>query len=210
MNPTAWLVLSENPTRRWLLDAPETTIGRHATADITLPLPRLSRQHARITRTETGFTLTDLGSTNGTFINGEPLAPHTPHRLTGGDEIVLGGSVSLRFEDPEETAQGPALGRLRGVWINPETHAVWVDSLPVEPPLSAAQFTLLNLLYHTPGIVSRAEIIAAVWHDADPAGVSEEAVDGLIKRLRRRLRQTANRDVIQVVRGRGLRLIQPE
>ena len=210
MTSIAWLILTENPAQRWRLDAPETIIGRHAGADITLPLPRLSRRHARITRTETGFTLTDLGSTNGTFINGNPLPPDTPHRLIGGDEIVLGGSVSLRFEDPEETAQGPALGKLRGVWINPETHAVWVDALPVDPPLSAAQFTLLNMLYHSTGIVTRAEIIAAVWRDADPAGVSEEAVDGLIKRLRRRLRQTAGRDYIQVVRGRGLRLLPPE
>ncbi len=210
MDPTAWLVLTENPTQRWLLNTAETIIGRHATADVTLPFPRLSRRHASITRTKTGFVLTDLGSTNGTFINGEALPAHTPRRLTGGDEIVLGGSVSLRFEDPEETAQGPALGKLRGVWINPETHAVWVDALPVDPPLSAAQFTLLNLLYRTPGIVTRAEIIAAVWHDADPAGVSEEAIDGLIKRLRRRLRQTAQRDYIQVIRGRGLRLLPPE
>jgi len=210
MNPVAWLVLTENPTQRWLLDAPETIIGRHADTGITLPLPRISRRHARIARTETGFTLTDLGSTNGTFINGNPLPPNTAQRLTGGDEIVLGGSVSLRFEDPEETAQGPALGKLRGIWINPETHAVWVDALPVDPPLSAAQFTLLNLLYRTSGIVSRAEIISAVWHNADPAGVREEEVDGLIKRLRQRLRQTAKNDYIQVIRGRGLRLIHPE
>ncbi|HEY84292.1 MAG TPA: winged helix-turn-helix domain-containing protein [Chloroflexi bacterium] len=82
----------------------------------------------------------------------------------------------------------------------------------VDPPLSVAQFTLLEALYRANGgIISRAEIITAVWPTANPSGVSEEAVDGLIKRLRQRLRQVqAGQDYLQVVRGRGLRLLQPE
>jgi DNA-binding response OmpR family regulator len=84
----------------------------------------------------------------------------------------------------------------------------------VEPPLSVAQFTLLNLLYQSPGeVVTRAQIIAAVWPNADPAGVSEEAVDGLIKRLRARIRETqvnAEREYIEVLRGHGVRLVQSE
>lgn len=208
-----WLITidPDHQPQRWPLDKPETIIGRRAPADIVLPSPRISRRHACIARSQWGYTLIDLGSRNGTFINGQ-LVGAQPHPLTGGEEIVLGGAIALRFEDPDETTQGPRLGRLTGIWLETETRSVWVDALPVAPPLSVAQFTLLSLLYNaTGGIVSREQIIATIWPEADPAGVSEEAVDGLIKRLRQRLRQTQpQQDYVQVVRGHGLRLLQPD
>ncbi len=203
----AWLILIEDPGQRWPLEKTETIIGRRPPSDIVFPFSRISRRHARLERREFDYFLIDLGSRNGTFVNGQPVGAEGC-RLAGGDEIVLGGAVSLRFEDPDETMQGPRLGRLQGIWIDPDSNDVWVDSLLLSPPLSAAQFTLLRLLYRANGgIVSRADIIAAVWPSADPSGVSEEAVDGLIKRLRQRLRQTRpQQDYLQVVRGRGLRL----
>ncbi len=202
-----WLTLITDPGQRWELNKAQTLIGRRPPADIVFPASRISRQHIRIERREFDYYLVDLGSKNGTFVNGQPVGAEG-HRLAGGDEIVLGGVVSLQFEDPDETMQGPRLGRLQGVWIDPDSGEVWIDSLPVAPPLSAAQFTLLQLLYDANGgIISRADIIAAVWPAADPSGVSEEAVDGLIKRLRQRLRQTQpQQDYLQVIRGRGLRL----
>lgn len=212
METIAWLLLSDDISQRWLLNKSEIIIGRRAPADVVLAFPQISRQHARIEARALGYFLTDLDSRNGTFVNGAPLAAHTAHRLVGGDEIVFGGVLSLQFEDPDETTHAPALGRLQGVWINPQTHAVWVDATPVEPPLSTAQFTLLNLLYRAQGgIITRAEIVDTVWHNVDATGVSEEAVDGLIKRLRKKLRpNTEAPDYLQVIRGRGLRLIQPE
>jgi len=204
---SARLILIPDPAQRWELTKTKTLIGRRPPADIIFPASRISRQHIRIERREFDYYLFDLGSKNGTFVNGQPVGAEG-HRLVGGDEIVLGGVVSLRFEDPDETMQGPRLGRLQGVWIDPDSGEVWVDALPVTPPLSAAQFTLLQLLYDANGgIVSRAQVIATVWPAANPSGVSEEAVDGLIKRLRRRLRQAQpQQDYLQVIRGRGLRL----
>ena len=52
-----------------------------------------SRQHARILRTECGFVLTDLGSTNGTMVNGEPIQEHV---LEHGDRITI-GETELEF-----------------------------------------------------------------------------------------------------------------
>jgi len=216
----AWLVgpRPDGQPGRWALDKDEYLIGRQAPADLVAPLPRVSRRHARISRRELGYYLTDLGSRNGTFVNGQPIGSE-PHRLHDTDEIVLGGAIMFRFNDPSETMEGPSLGRLTGVWIDEKTHAVWVDAQPVEPPLSSAQFTLLALLYRSAGqVVSRAQIIATVWPDVDPAGVSTEAVNGLIKRLRKRLRETPphgepdellRQEYIEVLRGHGLRLIHP-
>jgi len=125
---------------------------------------------------------------------------------------VLGGTVELSFNNLRDTAQGLRIGRLNGVWLNEAAHEVWVDGERVEPPLSAAQLTLLALLYHSAGrVISRAQIVAAVWPDSNPAGVGEEAVDGLIKRLRTRLRATQpEREYLEVLRGHGLRLVQPD
>jgi len=200
---------SEVETQTWALEGETFFIGRHPSAEITLPLLPISRQHAKITNTPLGYFIEDLGSRNGTFVNGEPLGDE-PQPLSAGDEIVLGGEVVLYFNDPYETIDGKLLGRMEGVWINPQTGAVWVDALLVKPPLSVIQHALLSLLYQAEGkIVSRESIVAHVWPDVDPGGISTDAVNGLIKRLRARLRDTQpDREYIEVLRGHGLRLVQ--
>ena len=209
----AWISGSLEPDgqpRRWPLDKDEFILGREAPADLVVSTPRVSRRHARITR-QGGYQLADLNSRNGTFVNGQPVT-NGPWPLRDGDEIVLGGAVTLRFNDPTETAGGARLGRLKGIWLDNVAHEVWVDAAQVAPPLSVAQFSLLSLVYRAPGhFIERAQIIAAIWPNDDPAGVSEEAVDGLIKRLRARLRETQpKRDYLEVMRGHGLRLMMPD
>ena len=73
------------------------------------------------------------------------------------------------------------------------------------PQLSPAQFSLLQLLVaHAGRLCTRDAIVAAVWPNA-AGGVSEDAVDGLIKRVRARLSEVAQGDrYLQNVRGRGL------
>lgn len=201
--------LPQGEPQTWALKGEITIIGRHPSAGIPLPLLPISRQHAKITRTPQGYFIEDLGSRNGTFVNGEPIGD-TPQPLSAGDEIVLGGEVILHFEDPLETIDGKMLGRMEGVWINPQSGAVWVDAKEVEPPLSPAQHALLSILYQAEGnVVSRAEIIAHVWQGVDPKGVSKDAVNGLIKRLRAKLRKIQpDQEYIEVLRGYGLRLVQ--
>lgn len=58
---------------------------------------KISRRHARIVHRNGSYTLEDLGSTNGTYINrGRRLIPGNPHRLDDGDEIIV-GKVFLRL-----------------------------------------------------------------------------------------------------------------
>jgi DNA-binding response OmpR family regulator len=215
MTQTAWLTITgpalDGQPSEWQLEKDETIIGREAPADLVIPLPRISRRHAGISRDARGYTIRDLGSRNGTFVNGEPIAD-APVLLKNDDQIVLGGTAELGFSNLRETAQGPRIGRLNGVWLDEGARGVWVDGKRIDPPLSAAQLTLLTLLYRSTGqVVPRAQIIAAVWPDSNPAGVGEEAVDGLIKRLRARLRAAQpDREYLEVLRGHGLRLVQPD
>jgi pSer/pThr/pTyr-binding forkhead associated (FHA) protein len=71
-------------------------IGRHPSNAVVLPDRRVSGFHARIERgPASGWTLTDSGSSNGTFLNGAPIA--APALLRNGDLIRCGGTT-LRFE----------------------------------------------------------------------------------------------------------------
>jgi hypothetical protein len=70
------------------------TIGRLPECDVILGDPNVSRRHAEIRRQGTGFVVVDLGSTNGTRVNGAGIKER---RLNDGDEITVGGT-KIRFE----------------------------------------------------------------------------------------------------------------
>ena len=67
-----------------------TTIGRTPDNQIVVPVREVSRRHAEIVLTDTGYVVKDLGSPNGTFVNGERI---TEHRLQDEDRIAMGGQV---------------------------------------------------------------------------------------------------------------------
>jgi len=94
------------------LTADRSTMGRATTNDVVVLLdPSVSRLHAVVERYPTGFCLRDLGSANGTFLNGERVM--TEVRLRTGDEIRLGNSritfYAVGDDELETTAvtQGP-------------------------------------------------------------------------------------------------------
>ena len=69
---------------------PGSTIGREG-CDITLSDPDVSRRHAAVETSNGGLSIEDLGSTNGTFVNGERIT--APRALRDGDEIQIGSTV---------------------------------------------------------------------------------------------------------------------
>jgi predicted component of type VI protein secretion system len=83
-------------------------MGRDVTNDVVLGDAEVSRQHARITRTPAGYVLEDLGSTNGTFVNGDRLA--TPRVLNAGDLLGLGEIVTLTFDSTAPEAAATVMG----------------------------------------------------------------------------------------------------
>jgi ABC-type multidrug transport system ATPase subunit/pSer/pThr/pTyr-binding forkhead associated (FHA) protein len=93
-------------------------IGRNPQADIPLEGPVVSWHHARLDRTPQGHVLTDLNSTNGTFVNGQRLV--RPHPLQQGDVVQI-GPFKLVYE-PTDFQQYTAAGgvRLDGVQLTRE------------------------------------------------------------------------------------------
>ena len=95
---TATLTLSRGPGtgRRFDLGAAPVTIGRQAQCNVQVQGTLVSRRHARIVWTGKAYVVEDLGSTNGTFVNGERIVG--PRVLRSGDRLQLGDQVEFAFQ----------------------------------------------------------------------------------------------------------------
>ncbi len=199
--------------KRWQLVNPMFLIGRGEDCDLVLMDRQVSRHHARIRKTEEGYLLEDLDSKNDTHLNGARI--EAEELLQDGDEIQIALAVSLTFVGSEATlplsvdeAAIFGIGRLR---MEVQAHRVWVNEQEVDPPLSPPQFRLLELLYRSSGrVVTRDEIASHVWPGTDGVGVSDQAIDALIRRLRDRIFEVDSEyQYVITVRGHGFRLENP-
>ncbi len=81
------------------------TLGRSSENDIEMRDEKISRQHAEIRSDAHGSAIVDLNSANGTFVDGQRIAPHRPHTLRAGMTVRLGTDATLRVQS------GPPAGR---------------------------------------------------------------------------------------------------
>jgi hypothetical protein len=204
---TAMLILREGQGigTRWVIDRDNMIIGRGEDCDVVLPSRQISRHHARIRRSGGRHILEDMGSKNGTFVNGQELTKS--YTLQDGDEIQIALSFKIFFVDAGATVPLFFEGRPDGLRLDKGAKSVWVKGQELDPPLSLAQYRLLELLHDNEGkVCSRDEVVQAVWPDALEEGVSEQAIDALARRLRERLSELdPDHQYIVTVRGHGFR-----
>jgi DNA-binding winged helix-turn-helix (wHTH) protein len=205
------LVAQEGPLKgqRWALNR-TLMVGRDSTCEIFIQDRQVSRFHARLTPTMEGVMLEDLGSKNGTNHNGVELS--APVMLQDGDQMDIALTQQFLFLTSDATmplAEGA--GRPGRLMMDQKSRRVWVNQGQVVPPLSAQQFKLLWMLYESQGqVISRGDLVTAVWGEEQMAGVSDQALDALIRRLRDRLAALdATHQYIDTVRGHGIRLDNP-
>jgi len=205
------LVADEGPLKgqRWPVSGP-LVLGRESTCDVVIPDRQVSRFHARVTPTTEGVILEDLGSKNGTHHNGNAL--NAPVILQDGDAMKISYVQGFLFFTSDATVPlSDALGRPGRLVVDAKSRRVWVNQVQLVPPLSVQQFRLLAHLYENQGqVIRRMDLVTIVWGEEQAAGVSDQALDALIRRLRERLSALdPEQTYIDTVRGHGVRLDNP-
>jgi pSer/pThr/pTyr-binding forkhead associated (FHA) protein len=112
-----------------------STIGREG-CDITVSDPDVSRRHAELAVAEGQLSIEDLGSTNGTFVNGERI--DQPRRLNDGDEVRIGATVWI-LRDPASAThvmQTVSAGEASSTPSQATTVHPVPETAPAAPPLS--------------------------------------------------------------------------
>ena len=190
--------------------------GKSPTVDVKVDNPYISRQHFQIRCQDDVFFITDLDSTNGTFLNGERLTSQQERRLRDQDLIGMAGDqVLFRFLDPVKTitidssSLNPAAPRANTeLVVDSGSRDVTVRGEKLTPPLSKKEFDVLELLYLGRGnAVSRDEIAKAGWPERPDGDVTPEEIDQYIRRLRRRIEEDPSRPkLIVTLRGHGYRI----
>ena len=201
--------------QRWMV-RDSLVVGRDVGCEIMIPSRQVSRNHARLVDTEGGTSIEDLGSKNGTHLNGDTLSEIAI--LKDGDVIqiafaqqfiFLSSDATMPLEMGEMEAMAPIQeGLLR---LEKSSRKVWIGEQELLPPLSASQFQLLEILYdNQERVISRKDIIAEIWGADNAVDVSEQALDALVRRLRDRLAAVEpSHPFIVTIRGHGLRLDPP-
>ncbi len=131
---------------------PPASLGRAPDGAVVIADRRASRRHAEIVQAGGGLVLRDLGSTNGTRLNGQRLLEAAA--LRNGDVIEIAGAI-FTFHDPDATLETTHFPRLV---VDAASGDVWVDRCPVQ--LSAKQRALLSFLWTRRGQVCAKDEIA--------------------------------------------------
>lgn len=146
-----------NPGASFELSKEVTLLGRDVTNDISIGDPEVSRQHARLTRTPGGYVLEDLGSTNGSFVNGERLV--APRVLATGDLMGMGENVTMSFEAASPEAARTVMGAAAAPSAEATPAPAQRSAAPAQAPVPAQA-----------AVPAQAEPVAAV---VEPASDSD-------------------------------------
>ena len=152
------------------LDRAAIAIGRDPSCTIRLDSPYVSRNHARIELRDDGVTLVDLGSRNGSLLNGQRVEGSA--LLAAGDLIAIADMTIECLAEPAADgttrtfvapggAPAPPADTLR---VDTQAYEVWAGPTPLERRLSAQEFELLRYLFeHRDRVCTRQELGDVIW-----------------------------------------------
>ncbi len=130
--PSYQLVMRSGPTpgKVFPITNPEITVGRDVTNDIVINDAEISRRHARLTLQAGDYVVEDLGSTNGSFVNGQRLMG--PHALHNGELVMFGENVGLVYESTNVTMDLNAT--VISAPMGPQATVAGPQPMPPAPP----------------------------------------------------------------------------
>ncbi len=153
------LVMRSGPTPGavYVLEGDQLTIGRDSNNAVAINDPEVSRRHSRLTFQGGKYVLEDLGSTNGTFVNGQRLSG--PHVLKAGDVVALGEQIVLMYDavvvDPGATIASPR----NAVRIQPTAAPAPAPAPVVVPPPPAQNYAGQVPASYTPPAAPRNNLV---------------------------------------------------
>lgn len=179
-------------------------IGRSGENAIVLVHERVSRRHAQVEWNGDQYLLRDLGSRNGTYLNGRRI--EAPAALRHGDLIGIGG-FTLFFDAADETIGAEEDATPAGLRVELTTARAWVGERELQ--LTAKEFLALRTLYgRGEALVTKEDLAQAVWPEYQ-GGVGDYNIEQVISRLRRKLEPEPERPRhLLTVRGLGYRLVR--
>ncbi|MBE7432938.1 MAG: FHA domain-containing protein [Anaerolineales bacterium] len=118
------------------LDGDQLTIGRDSTNGVAINDAEISRKHARLMFQGGKYVLEDLGSTNGTFVNGQRLAG--PVVLKPGDVVSLGEQIVLMYDAIAGDAGATVAVSRKAVQPSPPAYSAPQQSYSAPPPAYSA------------------------------------------------------------------------
>ncbi|SRR6266487_1086750 len=187
------------PSGQIILKSTVFTIGSSPDNSLVIDNLRVSAHHAEIRPEEQGFSITDLGSIHGTYVNGERLDFNTPHMLSQGNSIAIGDMVyTYTVAEMPQTEQAPTTSANQEVAsgapsdenaemsLHPQAHEMGVINVPSgdqELIEASTSYTLpQQSMPSYPQQIDSMPIIPAGYNGPIPGYVS-------IEQLRRRVRR---------------------
>lgn len=189
------------------INASSVIAGNSDAVDIKLGNRFVSRRHFQIRFESDVFYISDLGSTNGTYLNGSKLDPNQEQILRDGDSVGLGvDEVLLIFSGPAGTVRIDTSVIARAIQsdngdlvVDSSSRDVWVRGGKLLS-LPRKEFDILECLSQNRGqAVSRDEIAAAGWPER-PDDVPNSDIDQYIRRLRRKIEENPSEPTIILTR----------
>lgn len=199
------------------VDRSVITLGKHPTCDVVLSNPFVSRHHARIEVKGSGAVIRDMGSKNGTFVNGAKIG-NEPTELDEGSLLEFGrNQVTAVFHMADSTVTLDNIQSLKPpsdeskISVDGASRQVQINNKIIDPALTKKEFDILQLLYSRMGqVCSHAEIARAGWPERNGVGVEKAEIRQYIRRIRRRLESAdsgGNDTDIKTMRSSGYRLV---
>lgn len=183
------------------LPSQTAVIGRAVECDVVIASKSVSREHTRLRRDGRHWLVEDLGSTNGTYLNGERILNSLT--LRDGDSLKV-GDVAFIFHDPDTTTRENPIPDLE---VDTTAGVVRVNRKAVV--LSPKEYLLLAFLYERRGqVCSKDDIGHGVWPEYEAGGIFDYQIENLVRRLRTRIEvDPANPQLLFTVRGLGYKLM---
>lgn len=140
------------PGKTFPVEEEENILGRDLANEIVISDPEVSRRHARFFIRDENVFVEDLGSTNGTFLNGERIS--SPQQLRSGDVVTLGESVVLVFEkiteEPVETTATPPVDFIPDQGFPPPPPQPLYEPETYQPPADTGYYRRNGPVQPTP------------------------------------------------------------